>query len=111
MNQKPGCVFCSIVAKQAPATVRYEDDQIIVIDNLLKWVPVMLIVMPKNHITQMELWSDGLMTKMGNVAVDMGAKFCPKGFRFLSNFGADAMQSQEHGHLHVIGGVYLGPYA
>ena len=111
MNQKPGCVFCGIVAKQAPATVRYEDDQIIVIDNLLKWVPVMLIVMPKSHMTQMELWSNGLMARVGSVAVDMGAKFLPKGYRLLSNFGADAMQSQEHGHLHVIGGVYLGPYA
>ena len=28
-----------------------------------------------------------------------------------SNFGRDAMQSQEHGHLHVLGVAYLVPYA
>ncbi len=33
------------------------------------------------------------------------------GFRILSNFGHDGMQSQSHGHLHVIGGANLGPYA
>ena len=41
----------------------------------------------------------------------MGIQFCPNGYRILSNFGHDAMQSQEHGHVHVLGGMYLGPYA
>jgi len=40
-----------------------------------------------------------------------GAKYCPSGFRLLSNFGSDAMQSQAHGHVHVVGGTYLGEYA
>jgi diadenosine tetraphosphate (Ap4A) HIT family hydrolase len=41
----------------------------------------------------------------------MGERFCRNGFRVLSNFGTDAMQSQPHGHVHVIGGTYLGEYA
>ena len=36
---------------------------------------------------------------------------CPNGFRLLSNFGYEAMQSQEHAHVHVIGGTFLGEYA
>ena len=52
-----------------------------------------------------------LMTRMGNLAVDMGAMYSPNGFRVLSNFGRDGMQSQAHGHIHVIGGTNLGPYA
>ena len=51
------------------------------------------------------------MTRMGNLAVDMGAMYSPSGFRVLSNFGHDGMQSQAHGHMHVIGGTNLGPYA
>jgi diadenosine tetraphosphate (Ap4A) HIT family hydrolase len=35
---------------------------------------------------------------------------CPGGFRLLTNFGYDAMQSQEHGHLHILGGTFLGHY-
>ena len=41
----------------------------------------------------------------------LGEGHCPSGFRMLSNVGHDAMQSQSHGHIHVIGGTFLGEYA
>jgi histidine triad (HIT) family protein len=105
------CVFCEIVAGREPARVRYLDDDIIVIVNRLTWVPLMLLVMPKRHMSQIEMWSSGLMERLGQVAVTLGAMNCPNGFRILSNFGDDGMQSQSHGHLHVIGGTFLGEYA
>jgi len=43
--------------------------------------------------------------------VDVGWWLAPNGFRILSNFGRDGLQSQSHGHLHVIGGTHLGEYA
>ena len=43
------CVFCEIVAKREPAKVRYEDDDVMVIDNILRWAPVMMLAMPKKH--------------------------------------------------------------
>ncbi len=103
------CVFCDIIQGTEPANVRYEDDDIIVFDNVLKWVPLMLLVVRKQHLTQEEFWRD--MDRVGKVAVEMGNKYSPGGFRLLSNFGPDGLQSQEHGHLHVIGGTFLGPYA
>ena len=51
------------------------------------------------------------MAKVSAAAAEMGAKHCPRGFRLLSNFGPDAMQSQPHAHVHVIGGTFLGEYA
>lgn len=105
------CVFCRIVAGDSPARFRYLDNDIIVIVNLLTWVPLMLLVMPKEHLSQMEMWSSGLLQRLGAAATDLGAMYAPGGFRILSNFGYDGMQSQSHGHLHVIGGVHLGPYA
>ncbi|HZU75368.1 MAG TPA: HIT domain-containing protein [Dehalococcoidia bacterium] len=104
------CIFCEIIAGHSPADVLYEDDEVIVIRNVLRWVPVMLLAMPKQHLTQRELW-ETMMCKVGPIAAKLGAQLCPSGFRLLSNFGFDAMQSQEHGHLHVIGGTYLGHYA
>ena len=103
------CVFCEIVARREPAMILHETDEVIVIRNRLRWVPVMLLSMPKEHRTQSELWGD--MGEVGEAAALMGAKHCPDGFRLLSNFGFDAMQSQEHGHVHVSGGAYLGEYA
>ena len=48
--------------------------------------------------------------KIYNMLPGARAQLCPGGFRLLTNFGYDAMQSQEHGHLHILGGTYLGHY-
>ena len=104
------CVFCEIIEGRVPGTVHYMDDDVVVITNQLKWVPVMLLVMPKEHMSKEDLWSGDILSKLSNVALAMGKKFCPGGFRLLSNFGHDAIQSQSHGHLHVLGGTRLGPY-
>ena len=103
------CTFCRIVARQEPADILYEDDEVLVFRNRLRWVPVMLLVVPKEHRSQEELWSN--LGRVGEVAIEMGLAHCPNGFRLLSNFGFDAMQSQPHGHIHVLGGTFLGEYA
>ena len=105
------CTFCDIVARRGPAHIRYEDEEVLVFDNELDWVPVMLLLIPKQHLSQDELWTSGeLFAKMGVLAVELGNKHCPNGFRILSNFGHDALQTQLHGHLHIIGGTELGIY-
>ena len=104
------CVFCEIIAGREPGSIRYEDDDVIVIDNHMRWAPVMMLAMPKKHVSQEELWKSH-MAKVGPVAVKMGEEHCPNGFRLVSNFGRDAMQTQGHGHVHILGGFYLGPYA
>ena len=103
------CVFCDIIAHKAPAKILYEDDDVIVFRNRLRWVPTMLLCVPRKHISQVELWQN--LGRVGETAVRMGQEHCPAGFRLLSNFGHDAMQSQEHGHVHILGGVFLGEYA
>ncbi|MFH1141974.1 MAG: HIT domain-containing protein [Chloroflexota bacterium] len=105
------CVFCGIIAHQSPADILYEDEEVMVFRNRLRWVPVMLLAVPKRHMTQTELWSSPMITRVAAVALDVGAQRCSTGFRLLANFGSDAMQSQEHGHLHILGGVHLGRYA
>ena len=105
------CVFCEIVAGREPARIRYLDNDLIAIVNRLTWVPIMLLVMPRRHMSQLEMWSNGIMARLGDVAATLGCMYCPDGFRILSNFGYDGLQSQSHGHVHVIGGQYLGHYA
>jgi histidine triad (HIT) family protein len=111
LSSSSNCTFCKITAYEEPAKVWYVDNDIMVIKNRLNWVPVMLLLMPKEHLSQYEMWSSGLMPKLGDIAVELGLTFAPNGFRILSNFGRDGMQSQSHGHLHVIGGVQLQEYA
>ena len=108
----PGsCTFCDVVAGRLPSRTHYEDGEIVVFDNRLDWVPVMLLVVPRQHLTQGELWTcGGLLSKMASLAVRLGEEQCPNGFRIMSNFGPDALQTQHHGHLHVLGGAPLGLY-
>lgn len=105
------CVFCDIVAGTEPSIVIYQDDDVLVFRNRLRWVPIMLLAIPKVHMTQDQLWSSMIVSKVASVAARIGRQECPKGYRLLSNFGHDAMQSVEHGHIHILGGIHLGPYA
>ncbi|MDE2859971.1 MAG: HIT domain-containing protein [Chloroflexota bacterium] len=109
---RPGvaCQFCRIVAGESPARIVHEDDDVIVIHNVLDWVPVMLLAMPRRHMTQEEMWRDPVMARVAEAAVRAGKEHCPRGFRLLSNFGPEAMQSQPHAHLHVLGGTQMGRY-
>ena len=68
----------------------------------------MLLVAPKVHLSQEEFWSD--FHRAAKLAVELGKKFAPGGFRLLSNFGHDALQTVSHAHLHMLGGTQLGLY-
>lgn len=105
------CIFCEVIARRSPGNIRYEDDDVVVFDNKLTWVPVMLLVVPRQHRSQAEMWTDPeMLAKIGALGVRFGRELSPKGYRLLSNFGNDALQSQDHAHLHVIGGAQLGIY-
>ena len=103
------CVFCEIVAGREPADILYDSDDVMVIRNRLKWVPIMLLALPKRHMHQSELWED--MGAVGAAAVKVAQEQCPGGYRLISNFGYDGMQSQDHAHVHILGGMFLGEYA
>ena len=105
------CIFCEVIARRSPGNIRYQDEEVVVFDNKLDWVPVMLLVVPLAHRTQADLWKDpALLGKVGELAVRFGRELAPNGYRLLSNFGDDALQTQEHAHLHIIGGARLGLY-
>ncbi len=105
------CIFCQIISGESPATFYRREDEFVVIKNKLRWVPVMVLGIPTTHLSQQELWQSPVLPKIGRALSELGAKIAPGGFRVLSNFGRDGMQSQSHGHVHLIGGLHLGPYA
>jgi histidine triad (HIT) family protein len=104
------CDFCGIVSGREERSIRYEDEDLFVFKNKLTWVPVMLLVVPKIHMTQQEFWRSSLFGKAAALAVDIAERDAPEGFRFVSNFGEQAAQTQAHGHLHVLGGGEMGLY-
>ncbi len=103
------CVFCEIIAGREPADVWHEDERLIVFRNRLRWLPVMLLIVPRQHKTQEQFWRED-MEEAAALAVEIGKKHTPGGFRLLSNFGHDALQTVAHGHLHLLGGTPMGVY-
>jgi histidine triad (HIT) family protein len=45
------CIFCKIVAKQIPASVVYEDDDVLAFKDINPAAPVHLLVIPKLHVS------------------------------------------------------------
>ena len=46
----PGCVFCRIVARDSPADIDYEDDDVLAFKDLYPKAPVHVLIVPKRHI-------------------------------------------------------------
>jgi histidine triad (HIT) family protein len=103
------CTFCNIIAGSEWGDILHDEDEVLVFRNRLRWVPTMLLTVPKRHLSQEELWSN--LGAVGRAAVEMGRRHCPNGFRLVSNFGWDALQSQPHAHVHVLGGGSMNEVA
>jgi histidine triad (HIT) family protein len=104
------CDFCGIVVGRLPRRVRHQEPGLLVIHNRLTWAPVMLLIVPTTHMSQQEFWTSDLFPRAASLAIRLGEAECPGGYRVLSNVGRDALQTQAHAHLHVIGGTALGLY-
>ena len=105
------CILCEVAHRRSPGNIHYEDEDITVFDNVLDWAPIMILFVPKAHMSQGQLWQNkNLFHKISKLAVATGNEMCPAGYRLLSNFGSHGLQTQDHAHLHLIGGKRLGFY-
>ena len=99
--------FSQLIAGKLPA--KWVDNEptspVVCFHNRLKWARVMLLVVPRGYMTQQELWQGDVLHDALQLAVQVGEKHCPEGFRIISNFGPGAHQSQLHAHIHVVSGL------
>ena len=112
------CIFCKIAAKQIPANVVYEDDELLAFKDINPAAPVHLLVIPKRHIASLSDCTDAqapLLGKMlalapklaeqNGIAVKTDADGQRSGgYKTLFNVGPDGGQEVYHLHLHVYGG-------
>jgi len=101
------CIFCQIIAKTIPATIRYEDGDWLVFDNIAKTAPEHLLVIPKKHYATLEevpvsdrdFYAD-LILIAKKVAREIGIE---TNYKLFMNVGL-RVQAVHHLHLHVLGG-------
>ncbi|MCK4535604.1 MAG: histidine triad nucleotide-binding protein [Desulfuromonadales bacterium] len=103
------CIFCKIIAGEIPAKVVFEDDQVVVIEDLAPQAPVHLLIFPRKHVrTTLDLAveDNALVGHIYQVANQMAKELdiADDGFRIVNNCNEGAGQSIWHIHFHVLGG-------
>ncbi|MCK4503465.1 MAG: histidine triad nucleotide-binding protein [Desulfuromonadales bacterium] len=103
------CLFCKIIAGEIPATIQFEDEQLVVFEDIDPQAPHHLLIVPKKHIrTTLDLTpADNelighIYQVAGKIARDLD--FATNGFRVVNNCNEGGGQVVWHIHFHLLGG-------
>ena len=106
------CIFCKIVAGELPSTKLYEDEEMVVFQDIAPAAPVHYLAIPKAHSPGV----DGITGENSAVAAHIFEKIAAltaeKGitdYRVVSNVGEQAGQTVRHLHFHILAGRLGGP--
>lgn len=101
-------IFSKIIKKEIPADIVYEDDLAIAFNDINPQAPTHILVIPKKPIVRLsEATTEDkdllghLLLVVKQVAQEAGLA---NGYRVVTNSGAEAGQSVDHIHFHVLGG-------
>ncbi|HOW64152.1 MAG TPA: histidine triad nucleotide-binding protein [Candidatus Paceibacterota bacterium] len=106
-------LFEKIIARQIPADIVYEDEQVLAFKDIKPQAPVHVLLIPKKPIVRIAEAKSGdeavlghLLLKAPTVAKKMGLS--ETGFRLVINNGRDAGEAVPHLHCHILGGRPMG---
>lgn len=101
-------IFEKIIAREIPAKIVYEDDDVLAFHDVNPQAPVHVLIVPKKVIPRLSEASSSdeallgkLLLTAKRVAADLGLT---NGYRVVINNGPDAGESVPHLHVHVLGG-------
>ena len=107
------CLFCRIIAGEIPGKFLYQDDRLVVLQDVNPQAPLHALVTPRQHVATLNdltAADDGLVGEMirraAAVAKEHGVS--EKGYRTVFNCNSEAGQTVFHIHLHVVGGRPMG---
>ena len=105
------CLFCKIAAGDIPSTKVYEDETVYAFRDIAPQAPTHILVIPKTHIgsvSEVTAENSGLVAHIFEVIPQIAeAEGLTGGYRVVSNCGADAGQTVQHLHFHILGGKTL----
>jgi histidine triad (HIT) family protein len=101
------CIFCKIVDGVIPTSTIYEDDDVIVFNDIKPMAKVHFLIVPKCHLESLKSCSEthqALLGKMLLLAPTLAKEQGLNGFKTLINTGREGGQEVFHLHVHVFGG-------
>lgn len=100
------CIFCKIAEHEIPASIVYEDDDVMAFLDISQVTKGHTLVISKAHYDNFLAVPKEVMHKVMDVAQRIGqadlAVFGAKGVNILTNVNKEAGQSVFHFHVHVI---------
>jgi histidine triad (HIT) family protein len=104
-------LFERIIAREIPADIVYETDDVLAFRDIGPQAPVHILVVPKKAIPGISSAKDLDSDVLGRLllaARDIAAKEgLTGGYRLVINDGPDGGQSVDHLHVHLLGGRRL----
>ncbi len=102
-------LFTKIINREIPADIVYEDDHVIAFRDIDPQAPVHIVIVPRQEITGVGTVPDsGDHQYLLNAARVIGEQLgLASGYRLVINQGADAGQSVDHLHVHLLAGRKL----
>ncbi len=100
------CIFCAIVAGSAPASIVYDDADLLAFMDIRPVNPGHLLIIPKRHASYLADLDEAIGAQMFTVAMRLAQALRVSGLRceginlFLAD-GEAAFQEVFHTHLHV----------
>ncbi len=106
------CIFCKIIRGEIPSKKVFEDEQLLVIEDVSPQAPVHLLLLPKKHFVNcldMTAEDDALVGYIFRKAGEIAGRdeYARSGFRIVQNNGSGAGQSVFHIHFHLLAGRNL----
>ena len=105
------CLFCKIIAGEIPSTKVYEDETVLAFRDIEPQAPTHILVIPKTHMADcnaVTAENSNLVAHIFEVIPQIAkAEGLTNGYRVVSNCGADAGQTVQHLHFHILGGTAL----
>lgn len=105
------CLFCNIIAGEIPSTKVYEDELVFAFRDINPQAPTHILVVPKAHIADCNAVTEDNSAVVAHIfqVIPQIAKAegLTNGYRVVSNCGADAGQTVQHLHFHILGGKQL----
>jgi histidine triad (HIT) family protein len=101
------CIFCKIIEGKIPSKKLYEDDDVLVFNDINPLAKVHFLIIPKQHIESLASCTEenlGLLSKITLLAPKLAAEQGLTGFRTMINTGKSGGQEVFHLHYHVYGG-------
>lgn len=103
------CLFCKIVAREIPATILHEDDQVIAFRDVNPQAPTHALIIPRRHIATLNELQGSDSVLVGHMLftatqVARAEGIENSGFRVVMNCNEDGGQTVFHIHLHLLGG-------